>query len=113
DTHALQSPVRPSGQSRCAPGTRGGVRIWRPSPRARSNCLERLFPRFRANPLASKARITVIGTIFRRAQRSAFFCLGACDAATLWQPQIASDAVPLDARGDGSAISANREEYAS
>src|SRR5262249_49339400 len=40
-------------------------------------------------------------------------CLGAYDAATLWQPQIASDAVPLDARGDGSAISANREEYSS
>src|SRR4029450_2112997 len=38
-------------------------------------------------------------------------CLGVHDAATLWQSQIASDALPLDARGDGSALSANREEY--
>jgi PncC family amidohydrolase len=49
DTHVLRSPVRPSGQSRCAPETQAGVRIWRPSPRARSNCLERSFLPCRAN----------------------------------------------------------------
>src|SRR6516165_869709 len=64
----------------------------------------------RFGPIADKPAIDAIPNCACHWTIAAM-CLGAHDAATLWQSQIASDALPLDARGNGSALSANREEH--